>query len=357
MPGEKLVMGEVVMLRDLLLSRNTGVEPHLRLARQECLAHQAPSPFSYSYFGLCILLACTLRAVVAIPSRAELNARPAVTALVAAPDGKLLLQASQAGVVVRPMQGEEETTLSTKLDHVLALAFDQTGSRLAVAGGSPGEAGAVEIWSWPERKLLGKLEGHEDVVTDVVWLAGGKSLATSSADRTVRTWDGATFRNQAVLKGHSGPVLALAISPDGKWLCSGSADQTIRVWNPATGQLARSLDNHLGAVGALAFRPGGIEGQPAYLASASEDGTVRIWQPAVGRMVRIVRLGTPVHCLAWSKTGDRLHVGGKDGVVRTVDADSDQVLQERKITDGRLTSLLTGPIAGTSRGEVVFPPK
>ncbi|OAI54723.1 hypothetical protein AYO44_14345 [Planctomycetaceae bacterium SCGC AG-212-F19] len=285
------------------------------------------------------------------------TAGPAVTALAATPDGKGFVRASQAGVVYGLAMGKEQRAIATGLDHVLALAFSLDGKHLAIGGGSPAEAGVVELCDWPGGKQARRLEGHEDVVTDVKWLGRGNLLATASMDRTIRIWDAARSRCVATLPGHSGAVLALAVSPDGKYLCSGSADQTVRVWNTSDWQLVRSLDNHLGAVHSLAFRPSRAEGQPAYLASGSEDRTVRIWQPTIGRMVRIIRQGTPVGNVIWSQNGERLYSGGKDGWLRTLDGDSDRVLQERKITSGRITSLILGSgegkvLVGTSEGSV-----
>jgi WD40 repeat protein len=300
-------------------------------------------------------LGCLLLFLGVMTCAADGQTRPAVTALALTADGKSYLSGSQAGVFCRSLIGSDEGTIPVKLDHVLALAFSPEGARLAIAGGSPAESGAVEIMSWPGRKLLGRLDGHEDVVTDVCWLADGKTLATSSADRTIRVWDAADGKCLTTLRGHSGPVLALAVSPDGKWLCSGSADQTIRVWNTATRQLARSLDNHLGAVHSLAYRPP-AENPHHYLASASTDGTVRVWQPAIGRMVRIVRLQSPIHAVVWNRAGDRLHAGGKDGILRTIDADSDEIIHQENLSQGAITVLAVGDggriHAGTSRGDV-----
>lgn len=280
---------------------------------------------------------------------------PMVTALAEAPDGSGWLRGSQAGVVFRSSRDGRERDVPTSLDHVLALAFSPDGSTLAIAGGSPAESGAVELRAWPSGDLVGRLDGHDDTVHDVIWLDGGKALATAGADRVVRVWDAATRREAAALEGHSGPVLALAASPDGKGFCSGGADATIRVWEPGPWRSVRSLNNHLGPVNALAFRPAQSGGRPATLASAGGDSTVRIWQPGIGRMVRIVRLPSPVLGLAWTPDGSRLLAGAKDGRLRTIDGDSDTVHGAQIVAAGQVTSLSPSRevgkvLVGTSTG-------
>lgn len=287
--------------------------------------------------------------MLALTATASEPRQPAVTALALAPDGQSLLQGSQAGVSVRSLDGKELRKLPVELDHVHAIASSADGKRLAIAGGSPAEKGSVEILSWPDGKRLGKLEGHEDVVYDVVWL--GDRLATAGGDRLVRIWN-RSYQPEQTLQGHSGPVLALAASPDGKLLCSGSVDQTIRVWDPATGKLIRSLNNHLGTVHGLAFRPVQAPNTSPYLASVSEDGTLRVWQPVIGRLVRIVRHPAPVLCVTWTLDGNHVLSGCKDGQLRRIDADSDEILSQQKLAQGWPVTTMSSWI-GTSDGSLV----
>jgi WD40 repeat protein len=295
--------------------------------------------------------------VSVVTGRAQ--AKPSITALAVTPDGKGCVHGSQAGVFVRLDDGAQR--IATECENVCALAFAPDGSFLAIAGGTPGESGLVEIYSWPARQRVARMVGHTDLVHAVAWLPDGKSLATASADRSVRLWLRETGTPLATLSGHSGPVLALALSPDGNWLCSGSADATIRVWSVPDKKLVRSLNNHLGAVTALSFRPAKEDQPRPYLASASLDGTVRIWQPTIGRMVRIVRHPGPVVGLCWERDGSHLASAAQEGKLRRIDGDSDTVVAERKLDGGRIASLVlrpgdNSPLVGHADGSIVAAP-
>jgi WD40 repeat protein len=70
----------------------------------------------------------------------------------------------------------------------------------------------------------------------VVFSPNGQTLATASADRTVRLWDltpGQPPAILAILAGHTDWVNAVAFSPDGNTLATASDDHTVRLWDMA----------------------------------------------------------------------------------------------------------------------------
>src|SRR5437016_13330320 len=80
--------------------------------------------------------------------------------------------------------------------------------------------------------------------------------------------------NVLVLPGHTGTVIGLAFSPDGKTIASASADGTVRLWEASTGKpVGQPLTAHTGPVNGVAFSPDGRT-----VASAGADQTVPLWE-------------------------------------------------------------------------------
>ena len=279
-------------------------------------------------------------------------AAPPVTAAAFTPDGKSVLVGSQAGIVIRSWPELKVTgQLKTDLGHVHDLAFAPDGRTLLAAGGSPAAAGVVEVWSWPDAKLVRRVEDHKDLVYRVAWRSDGSRWATASTDHTCRIYSTDTGKVLVNYEGHSRPVLTIAFLPDGKTVVSAGVDQSLQVWAAETGKPMRTLDNHVGIVNDLAVRPGAPADAPPVIVSVGDDRTVRLWQPTVGRLVRFAKLSSKPLAVAWSPSGDRLLVGCADGQVRALDPDTLEVVKESAGPGGRILTLVPGP---SERREALF---
>ncbi|WP_341734921.1 hypothetical protein [Microcoleus sp. EPA2] len=212
------------------------------------------------------------------------------------PDGETLASGGEDNTVkiwnVRPLQNNPQlnsidktdlllTTLRGHSKWVFGVSFSPDGQTLA--SGSADRT--VKLWSLvdihgkhpldagkfkPLGRLLRTFEGHADRVTQISFSPDGKTLASASFDKTIRLWrlDDVPLKT---LDGHQNRVLSVTFSPDGQRLASAAMDKTIKIWS-RTGVLLETLEGHTQRVSSLSFSPDGL-----LLASGSHDKTVKIW--------------------------------------------------------------------------------
>src|SRR5437660_886607 len=81
-----------------------------------------------------------------------------------------------------------------------------------------------------EPKLRYTLQGHTKAVVCVTFSPDGKTLATASADQTVKLWDMPPGQERTTLKGYAGFAGGVSFSPDGTMLASACHNSTLKLW-------------------------------------------------------------------------------------------------------------------------------
>jgi len=190
--------------------------------------------------------------------------------------------------------------------------------------------------------LLRSLDRHTDWVYSVTFSPDGETLASGSADNTIRLWDVSATLNTSIstalntgvhsgqpigepLSGHTGSVLSVAFSPEcdsppegcRETLASGGDDGTIRLWDAHSGQpIGEPLTEHTETVSSVAFSPDGET-----LASGSWDDTIRLWDAHSGQPIGEPLSGhtAGVGRVAFSPDGETLASGSDDNTIRLWD--------------------------------------
>ena len=227
----------------------------------------------------------------------------------------------------------ERNRLEGHTDTVFSVRFSPDGQTLASASADK----TVKLWSL-NGKLLRTLKGHRDTVFSVSFSPDGQTIASASKDRTVKLWslDGRLLRN---FKGHTRGVLSVTFSPDGQTIASASHDGTVKLWRP-DGSVRTTIKGHDKTVLDVNFSPNG-----QIIASASLDGTVKLWR-LDGQPIRSLKAHTDgVQSVSFSPNGKTLFSAGVDGnvkiwnldgtLLKTFKGDKDAVLSVSFSRDGQ----------------------
>ncbi len=219
------------------------------------------------------------------------------------PDAYTKAQVMTALYQVVPQVSEKET-ISGHLSGVNSVSFSPLNSTIASASADK----TVKLW-YPNGKLFRTLLGHTDVVNSVTFSPDGTTVASASQDKTVKLWtvDG---KVNLTLPGHKNVVNSVSFSPNGRVIASGSTDRTIKLWN-REGKLLKTLFGHNDAVLQVAFSPDGET-----LASASSDKTIKLWNKNGENILTIKGHRDAITSIVWSNDSQIIASASLDNTVK-----------------------------------------
>ena len=105
-------------------------------------------------------------------------------------------------------------------------------------------SGAIYSWDIRKRIMVATLEGHSDIVMNLISLKKLDNLVSASLDATIGVWD--TYTNQIILRleGHKKGVFSMSYNPDYRLLISCGFDHDAFVWSPFVNSLVYRLQGH-----------------------------------------------------------------------------------------------------------------
>lgn len=235
------------------------------------------------------------------------------------PDGSLLATVSGNVVEVRDVQTQQEVyVLKGHKDIIHAMSISPDGKTLATGSADK----TIKLWDLETGQLIRTLVGHVGVLWSVAFTPDNQTLASGGGDSTIRLWDLRSGKLIRTLSGHHDRLFPVVFSPDGQILASGSKDKTIKLWNWKTGKELQTFTGHSDTVRTLVFSPDGTK-----LASAGWDGAVKIWDRQTGKELSSFT-GDINHVVsvAFSPDGKTLASGGTDNTVKLWDVEQQALI-------------------------------
>jgi WD40 repeat protein len=267
-----------------------------------------------------------------LPVRRLVGHTNVVNRLLAAPDGKTLLSASNDRTVgvwdLDSAPAEKETVVLN------ARAINEANEKKKKKAPAPNEASVLV------QKPAQVLAGHRDWVLGMSLTADGKTLVTGDDKGEVIVWDRITGKEQRRWK-LKGWAWAVAVEPEGKALLvservplvfdSGS-QSALKLWNPQTGELKVDLSKEIKErIGAAAYSP---DGKWLAIGRGGEldgnNGKVILLDPATGKKIREM---TPGHLngltdIVFHPDGQHVLSAGRDTTVKIWRLDDGKLVKE-----------------------------
>lgn len=198
----------------------------------------------------------------------------------------------------------------------------------------------IVIWETRSLGYAFQLNGHEDVIIDLGWSPDGSTLASLSADETIRLWAAPEYEEAAVF--NVGLSVCFDWSPNGEAIAVGMASGEIQIWDVTSGQIQDTLPgNEANPIIQVMWSPDGT-----MLAAGGLSGEVSIW--SVENQKVVTTLTDPenslVNDLAWSPDGQYIATAHENGFVHLWNPNNWEIVQSiEAIIDSSVTKIAWSP--------------
>lgn len=187
------------------------------------------------------------------------------------PNGNLIAGGSDSGAIIlwEARSGRQIRALEGLGGTIFLLAFSSDGRYLTAVNDAA--APEVAVWEVQNGAFQYIFTAHRDLISSLAIQPGGRLIATTGSDGTLRLWDladGSLIRTIDAT-ADQGWFSSVAFSPDGALLVTGGLDGSVEFWNPGTGERLHGVNVQQGSVLALAFRADG-----AQLAVSTREGGI-----------------------------------------------------------------------------------
>lgn len=204
-----------------------------------------------------------------------------LTALAFRPDGQELAVGGYYEITIwNPATGALLRRVGNIDQRTFALAYNNDGSLLAAASGTPGISGEVALIDPNQAAVVKVLGNMPDNALDVEFNPAGDKLAAASADRSIRIFNVASGAQEKIIEDHADWVMGIAWSPDGAKLASASRDKTAKVFDAANGESLATFPGHQEVVYGVSFS---ADGKQVFTSGGNK--VVSVWNPDDGKKI------------------------------------------------------------------------
>ncbi|MHC1767258.1 MAG: protein kinase [Verrucomicrobiia bacterium] len=254
-----------------------------------------------------------------------------------APDGHWLAvgEAQPRIRLLNRASGErKDILLAAEAEGITTLAFSPD-SKLLAAGFGAGD-NDVHVWDLETHTEM-RFSGHGGWIAGVAFSPDGGTLASVSADQTLRLWDLGRRVEKRRFQGNTDEVWAVAWSPDGKNLVTGAKDGSVRYW-----------DSEIKPVPPYVILPEPIcfwgwsflPDSRTLLAVTTLEGAVAQWDAgAAKRVATLSFLGTNHFSLALSQDGRQLALSDLEGNIEVWNLPARQLVTNLVVQEARVHAL------------------
>src|SRR6185369_12371148 len=199
------------------------------------------------------------------------------------------------------------------VDDVGRIEISRDGKVLAAVSNNPN--GQLKIWQLNDPGEPVEVKAHRDRITGLAISWDGTTVATASADATIKIWDIRTRDLKLIktLRNDRVGVGSVVFSRDGKKLVSEAYNNTVRLWDLETEKLLMTSKPYSNAVTYPAISPDGntlvtYEDKPIKLQSANPPFQIIDQFPT----------NEQIGCVSFSADGKQL-IAGVSGKVRIME--------------------------------------
>lgn len=268
------------------------------------------------------------------PPAPGIPVRPAaasVPAAAQAPTTETAKPAALPDLKVRPIG-----VLKAHSKSVDSLAFSHDSQTLA----SGSADGTVRLWDAQSGELRHTLNGIADGVSSMTFAPNNQSLFVVGFDNVVTEWDVASGKLKRTIKDYQKTIWPVAVSPDGTLLATGSGNRKmVKLVELAGGGARSSFSEQASWIKSVDFSASG-----KLVASQSFDDTVRLWDSSTAQARQSFSVT--------SNTVNRVVVSGNELMAATAIDSKDVAIWE--IATAKLVQRLVGHLSEVK--SLCFPP-